>query len=181
MHFWSFGPFEVDLSQDRSHFWAQVREEEEWESLGHNRLCHAIGCYVFLLRYGDKYRPFYVGKTNAKSGFYSEIFAPHKLDHYQNIISEHPRHTPLMLLFPLRTPTWTLSRAYVTNRPLIEWMERILIGMALAKNPDLYNRRDTKNLKNCIVDGVFGKFSKSQRYEAALVARQTLTDLNDWD
>lgn len=133
------------------------------------------------MKRGEKLVPWYVGKTNAMTGFYGEVLTPHKVDHYSNIIAEKPYWTPHMLLFPLITPGERLSRAYKSNKPLIEWMERTLIGMALGKNPNLYNKRDTKLLKNCIVDGVFGSFDKHQHYPAALAARRALTDRQDWE
>lgn len=132
------------------------------------------------MKRGDKLVPWYVGKTNAKTGFYREVFTSHKIQHYTGIIEQKPGWKPHMLLFPLITPSWRFSKAFATDKPLIEWMERTLIGMALAKNPDLYNKRDTALLKNCIVDGVFGRFGSYQKYPAALAARQALTHHEDW-
>jgi hypothetical protein len=45
-------------------------------------LPRAIGIYVFSTCHGDNYTPWYVGKTNAKTGFRGEIFQDHKLSHY---------------------------------------------------------------------------------------------------
>lgn len=50
MRFWAYGPFDVDLGQRRDHFWKQVREIEDFDGFEKNLVCHAIGCYVFLMR-----------------------------------------------------------------------------------------------------------------------------------
>lgn len=185
MQFWTYGPYDVDIkkqseSEMKQAFWQQVAESDEAEGFGRGSLKGAIGCYVFYMQYGEKMTPYYVGLTKARTGFGGEIFTPHKINHYRKALTERPRHKGKMLLFPLATPTGYLSLAYETNKPLIEWMERTLIGMALAKNPYLLNVRDTKNLRNCVVDGVFGIQSRHQKYEAASVARKVLTDHDDW-
>lgn len=180
MQFWSYGPFSAN-PLDKTAMWSEVREAEDYEGLETNAIRDSIGCYVFVMQRGKKLLPWYVGKTNAKTGFYREVFADHKVSHYSSIIEWKTGWRPKMLLFPLITSSGRFSAAYKTNKPLIEWMERTLIGMALSKNPDLYNKRDTKMLKNCIVDGVFGDFSKNQRYPAAIAARSALTDHDDWD
>ncbi|CDN46569.1 hypothetical protein [Neorhizobium galegae] len=187
MLFWSYGAFNMPSSFDekywKSIFWLQTHEFNEYDGLTPT-LQKAIGCYVFVMARGDVLRPWYVGKTNARSGFEGEIFTPHKLGHYSTIIAEaRMGWRPQMLLFPLvaNQETAQLSTAYKSSKPLIEWMERTLIGMALAKNPDLFNTRDTVKLRNCIVDGVVGKFPKRHRYPGAIAARKALTDLQDWD
>ncbi|MBY3172047.1 MULTISPECIES: hypothetical protein [Rhizobium] len=183
MQFWSYGPFNVGLSNEnelwRREFWQEV---SEYNDDAGGMLRNAIGCYVFIMSRAGKLRPWYVGKTNAVAGFQGEIFTEHKLKHYRGVISEAPQGwKPQMLLFPLITGGGMLSKAYKTDKPLIEWMERTLIGMALAKNPLLYNSKDTTLLRNCIVDGVFGDFKAHQRYDGAIAARKALTDHNDWD
>lgn len=63
---------------------------------------HAIGCYVFCMKYGGKIRPWYVGMTVAKAGFRGEIFQQHKLEIYNECLDGR-RGTPVMFLFSLMT------------------------------------------------------------------------------
>lgn len=179
MRFWTFGPFNAH-PEDKPRFWSEVAEAEQEDGFEPKSLRGAIGCYAFVMERGEKLVPWYVGKTNARTGFYGEVFTPHKTAHYRGIVDLKMGWRPKMLLFPLITDTGRFSQAYATNKPLIEWMERTLIGMGLAKNRDLFNKRDTKMLKNCIVDGVFGHFEKRQHYPSALAARRALTDQDDW-
>lgn len=183
MQFWSYGPFPVGAFDDvrhwRSSFWQGV-DEYDFDAGGSLR--SAIGCYAFVMSRGAKIKPWYVGKTNAISGFEGEIFTDHKLTRYRGVVDTSPSGwKPHILLFPLVTETGRLSRAYKSDKRLIEWMERTLIGMALAKNPDLYNKRDTTMLRKCVVDGVFGEFKAHQRYEGAIAARKALTNHDDWE
>lgn len=178
MRFWAYGPLPVNLD-DLGSFWNELDSWAEFDGLEAWELRRAIGCYVFAMQRGKKLIPFYVGKTNAKTGFHGEVFTPHKLKHYRSSIAAKPTHKPKMLLFPLITATEKLSRAHTSHRGVIEWMERTLIGMALAKNDQLMNARDTKLLRTCIVDGVFGREGHGHQYDAAMAARRALTDLID--
>lgn len=181
MRFWAHGPFEVPVEAGarRDSFWKQVREDEEYDSLEKNSLCNAVGCYVFLTRWGQTHTPYYVGKACGQAGFYQEVFTPHKTRYYREIAASKPRHKPMMMLFPLITGTGRLARPGKANNDVIEWMERTLIGMALSKNPQLYNKRDTKRLREYIVDGVFGAKAHTHRYPASATARRMLTDHDD--
>lgn len=99
--------------------------------------------------------------------------------YYRDIAAAKPRQKPQMMLFPLITNGERLAHAGKVNNDVVEWMERTLIGMALAKNADLYNRRDTKRLREYIVDGVFGAKAHTHRYPASDAARRMLTDHDD--
>lgn len=180
MKFWTYGPFDVTLG-DKAAFWHQTKTDVEWDGLQVTDLKHAIGCYLFAMRRGEKLIPYYVGKTTAKTGFEGEIFTPHKIEHYRRAVERRPSYRPQILLFPLTNATHDgFSAAHASQKPLIEWLEKILIGMALARNPDATNARDTKRLKQCIVDGVFGKQTRREKYDAAYYARLALTDQRDW-
>ena len=178
MRFWAYGPLPIDLD-DLSKFWNELDGWAEFDGLEAWELRRAIGCYVFVMQRGKKLIPYYVGKTNAKTGFQGEIFTPHKRKHYRSAIEAKPTYKPKMLLFPLVTATEKLSRGNTLHRGVIAWMERTLIGMALAKNEELLNARDTKLLRTCIVDGVLGKEGHNNHYDAAIAARRALTDLPD--
>jgi len=90
----------------------------------------------------------------ARGGFRAEVFQKHKFDHYNEAIREN-RGTPVMFLMPLLTPEDRFSRDRTTSAPLIRWVEKMLFGVALRRNPECRNRRDTKYLRNVEVRGVF--------------------------
>jgi len=85
MIFECYGPFALDWytdeSQWKSEFWKSVESNPDLEGLK-----NAIGCYVFCLKYGDTYMPWYVGKTENKIGFEGEVFTDHKYDIYEQLI-----------------------------------------------------------------------------------------------
>ena len=75
-----------------------------------------------------------------------------------SILDEKKRGTPVIALFPFikSESNWDFSKATVSGKPAISWLEKTLIAMAHAKNPDFKNSRDTKNLRNIYVNGLFG-------------------------
>lgn len=158
MYFDMYGPFEVSRENGRvtgrqADMWDQVRlacarnyVETELET--------AIGCYAFGIRHGTSLKPWYVGMTMAKGGFRAEVFQKHKLEHYNAVVEER-RGTPVMFLMPLLTPEDRFSRDRTTTGPLIRWVEKMLFGVALKRNPECRNQRDTRFLRNVEVRGVF--------------------------
>ena len=56
-------------------FWATVEAAEAG-------LSRAVGVHVFTSCFGDRFVPWYVGKTVARTGCHGEIFQEHKLNHY---------------------------------------------------------------------------------------------------
>jgi hypothetical protein len=127
---------------------------------------------LFVVKRGETYKPYYVGKTTAQTGFQGEIFQKHKLAHYSRALQK--RKMGYIFLFPLVTNGGRFSRANNTSGPVVEWLERILIGFALRKNADLQNKRDTKLLREVWVEGVFGKQDAGRAYTPAVGARRAL-------
>ena len=69
-------PYMKNAARDwKGKFWREV--EDQWEGLS-----TAVGVYVFSLRFGSKFTPWYVGKTCSELGFRGEVFQGHKLEHY---------------------------------------------------------------------------------------------------
>jgi hypothetical protein len=132
-------------------FWEEV--EDIWEGLS-----EAIGCYAFGIEYGGKIEPWYVGMTVAKGGFKAEIFQKHKLDHYASVLKVKARGKCGIVLFPhmKSEENWDFSKAHSSAKGPISWLEKTLIAMAHSKNPNFSNSRDTKNLRNLYVNGLFG-------------------------
>jgi hypothetical protein len=171
MLFDACGPF--DFPRNRQNGWRRVF----WEDVEYyiEGLSSSIGCYAFGLSYGNKSYPWYVGMTTAQKGFRGEIFEPHKLAHYDEILLER-RGKPTITLFPLVTENWNFSQAGVSSKPTIEWLERTLIGMALSKNPDIRNVKDTKLFREVYVNGIMGGQFRGRRSNGATFARSLFVD-----
>lgn len=159
MNFDSCGPFYFPRKRDgqwRKEFWTSV--EDYWEGLS-----EGVGCYAFCLEREDRVVPWYVGKTIAQGGFASEVFTPHKLDHYDAVLSpgedarRGKRGEPCIILFPLVTEeNWNISKSRVSSEPYIDWLETTLIGMALSQNPEIANTSKTRFHREVYVNGLFG-------------------------
>jgi hypothetical protein len=159
MWFDMYGPFKLSrinrrIPSRQTEFWNQVQGASERYGSKPQELERAIGCYAFGLRHGDAMKPWYIGMTVAKGGFRREVLQQHKRDHYDQVINEH-RGAPIMFLMPLLTPEGYFSRDRTSNKPLIQWVEKMLFGIALRQNLDCRNQRDTKFLRNVVVHGIF--------------------------
>lgn len=159
MWFDMYGPFEMareegDVPSRQPGFWANVQQASEKYGFGPKELEQAIGCYAFGLRHGDILKPWYVGMTVANGGFRKEVLQKHKREHYDEVVKAH-RGQPIMFLMPLLTPEGRFSRDRTTNKPLIQWVEKMLFGVALRKNLECRNQRDTRYLRNVVVHGIF--------------------------
>jgi hypothetical protein len=136
-----------------------------------------IGCYMFTL--GDKaIKPWYIGKTWCKGGFRDEVFTDHKRQHYNDAPSGR-RGPAQIFLFPLITrhfhEDWELSQDRTSTKRLINWLEKTLIGMALAQNPDLMNSRDTTFLRTVRLRGIIGRNPTGRPHGEVPAARRALT------
>ena len=157
VNFETYGPFALDWEDDahrwRANFWSEIEAQEKYEGLS-----SAIGCYVFCLRYNSNYVPWYVGQTINKQGFKGEVFESHKIDHYNELMEEKPRHKPYLMFFPLMTGEyWNFSKNRSQGKGQIEWLETTLIGMAYQANPDLRNSAKTKHFRSVYINGIMGE------------------------
>jgi hypothetical protein len=108
--------------------------EAFWES--NSKYAKRKGCYVFGIRAGKGYTPGYVGK--ATNTFKGEVFQHHKLTRYHQFLADYAKATPV--LFLLVAPV----KQGKPNSSRISAIEKYLIDIALAANPDLMNQRGTK-------------------------------------
>ena len=172
MVFETYGPFNVErefLEGWHGRFWETVEA-----SVG--GLSYAIGCYAFCLTFGTKALPWYVGKTINSNGFQAEVFHDHKMNQYRNILKDKPRHRASIFLFPLMTKNFLFSEDRTNGSQVIDRLEKTLIGMALSKNPNLANIRDTKFLRDIYVNGILGEQWPGRRSVAASAARSVFRD-----
>lgn len=111
-------------------------------------LVDACGCYVLSIRR----RAWYVGMA-ARQSFSQECFALHKINVY-NYALQKVRGEPLLHLIAKLTPTGRFASPAVNGHPDIEFLETMLIGMALRQNENLQNIRGTRFLREMRVPGI---------------------------
>jgi len=122
-------------------------ELEKWEP-GLSRAC---GCYVFAIRAGKGYTPYYVGQA-CKLAIPYEALNPSNREKYNQACSEG-KGMPVIFALPMRTPKGKFRRKGTGERTL-DFLERWLIAKALAENPDLINNKETRFLRQIRVVGI---------------------------
>lgn len=142
-----YGPFDVDFedrpggkiitSKHGSAFWSMPKV---------SGLKAKQGCYVFAMRAGKGFKPWYVGK--ASKGFAGETFTDHKRNLYQEALSWGHKGTPV--LFFVAPPD--KKRKVPSNA--LSHMEKELIQFAAKKNPKLCNTHHRNNLPQWTIKGV---------------------------
>jgi hypothetical protein len=171
MYYEPYGPFfprQYLTSSDRNwkdQFWCEV--EGKYEDLS-----RANGVYVFSLRFGKKYTPWYVGKTCTSRGFRGEVFQGHKLDHYFKAADGRRGEPTLHLVARVEKNRGNFCNDSSRARLEIDRLETYLIGMALSANPDLRNNHKTKFLRALDIAGVIGPKYDGRPYEDARTLRR---------
>jgi len=154
MEYYPYGQFvipktaknRIDTSKAAmSAFWATVEKEKKG-------LPEAVGCYVFSIRAGRGLLPWYVGLAEKQS-FHKECFTIHKLVHYNNTIAAR-KGTPVLTLVPKFTSTGRFAKRGKNGHSDIQFLEKMLIGLAVRRNVNLVNIKHTNLLKKMIVPGV---------------------------
>jgi hypothetical protein len=151
MRFDVYGGFEMYRKSNRHGvfdraFWDRVRDMEA-------ALPEACGCYVFALKNGDNIVTWYVGKTERRT-FQTECFQPTKINYYNEILIDH-NGKPLLFFLPRLTASERkFSKSTTRGYKDIDYLETMLIGIAIDRNPDIYNVKKTKLLREMKVPGV---------------------------
>lgn len=167
MNYKVFGPYPIRrdgrlISKTRDHlraFWSEIDAEAKG-------LSDACGCYVFSIRR----RAWYVGLAEKQS-FCQECFALHKLTQY-NYALQHVSGEPQLHLLAKLTPTGRFASPGVSGHRDIQFLETLLIGMALNQNENLQNVRGTKFLREMRVPGIL----RTARGEGRLAPVRSLRD-----
>ena len=128
-----------------SKFWLKVNEMD-------SGLSEAVGCYIFSIRAGRGLLPWYVGLAE-KQTFRKECFASHKLLNYNDALNGR-KGTPILTLIAKYTGTERFSKPSKNGYSDIRFLENILIGICIRRNPNLLNIKKTKLLKEMIVPGL---------------------------
>jgi hypothetical protein len=154
MRFGVYGGFAIGRKPNRhglfdGSFWQRVSDSPQEQG---TKLAKACGCYIFGLKNGKNITAWYVGKTERRT-FEQECFQPTKVNYYNEILIDH-NGTPLLFLLPRLTKSGKLSKPTRRRYRDIEYLETMLIGMALEKNRKIFNLRKTKLLREMVVPGV---------------------------
>ena len=146
---------------------------EEWES----GLSEACGCYVFAIRAGRGFTPYYVGQA-CKRSILAEALNPSNREKYNKVLAEQ-NGTPVLFLIPLRTPTGKFRKRPQVNSRLahMDFLERWLIATSIDKNNQLINNKETRFLRQLHVAGLFNA-KKGESTHASQQLRRTLWRLS---
>jgi len=121
-------------------FWTQVDDAKA----GLSRAC---GCYVFALKNGSSLKPWYVGKAERQA-FHEECFSPAKRLIFNDVLLKR-NGTPLLFFLPRLTPKRKLCKPTAWKLRDIEFLETMLIGIALEQNASLANIKKTNFCAKC--------------------------------
>ena len=154
MKYYPYGPFDIPKSSKGRIAADKVSMFQFWDEVNkkHENLVEAIGCYIFSIRAGRGLLPWYVGLAE-KRPFCKECFAIHKLLNYNEAIASR-KGTPVLTLLPRFTATGRYAKPSKNGHADIQLLEKMLIGMAIRRNSNLLNIKNTKLLKEMIVPGV---------------------------
>ena len=163
MQYEVFGEFKVPRKKNRAgnrvldlgadvlnEFWAEIDRQKRQHGLS-----SAKGCYIFGIRTGGGIRPWYVGQTTKS--FQAECFASHKCNIYHTVYGDVAFGNPILILIARRTRSGDKFYMGKGKPKEFDFLEKMLIGLALGQNPNLANKKDTKILKGLTVPGVFNK------------------------
>jgi hypothetical protein len=153
MRFEIFGGFDLPVETHGVVPRSKKKHKAFWEQVDncHPELRNARGCYVFAMNSGGGMTPWYVGKAE-RSSFLQECFTPSKISCYNDVLPRYDKGTPHLYFVAMLTPTGGFSQPSAGHQA-IAFLEKMLIGQALKKNPDLCNTRDTALLRNMVVPG----------------------------
>jgi hypothetical protein len=123
-----------------------------WEAIG-KELSSACGCYLFVIKASKGFKPWYAGLAEKRS-FEEECFTHQKISIYDYVLSNCGNGTPHLFLIAKRTKNGKLVTPSINGHKDIRYLETMLIGTAIEKNPKLMNIQKTKYLKEMCVPGL---------------------------
>jgi hypothetical protein len=154
MRFRIYGPFEIKRKmnglidfrgEELKEFWDEVDDAEDG-------LADACGCYMFATTSANGAKPHYVGRTTARS-FRQECSSPHVIHHVNEVVAGKQKRSPQLFLIAKLTRSGSFTKPSKAGQSDINFLENYFIGLALARNPELRNRRQTKFLSELEVEG----------------------------
>jgi hypothetical protein len=94
-----YGPHEVPFELRPNGRWIPTGCPAFWED--HSSLAERHGCYVFVIRSGRGYKPWYVGKA-ARLTFGKECFNHRNSNCYNRALQDTRKGTPMLFLLAER-------------------------------------------------------------------------------
>lgn len=158
MKFEVFGPYFFSTKTIiKTEHVAAIRDAIKTSECG-SVLSMAPGCYVFGVKPSGAKRviPWYVGKAERQPVIKEATNAQH-LQLYNELFDNYKNGTPALYFLPSTTPkgkATTLADAG-GKKPAIEFLEDWLIATCLKTNPELWNVKKTRMLRELYVRGIF--------------------------
>lgn len=106
------------------------------------------GVYVFAVKHGQAYLPYYVGKT--EKSFKAEIFNPSNLRKYELVFRERNGKPVMFLIVPSDEVELTVIKDKKVSKKradIIKEIEEFFIQLSACVNPKLLNRQKAKGPK----------------------------------
>jgi len=169
MRYEIYGPYNVPRNgrwvsrhrDDKREFWDDVHADVEC-------LPGAYGCYLFAIRG----RIWYVGLAERQS-FERECFALHKIVQYNEAL-QRVSGQPSLLFIPKITPGDRFARPSRNGHGDIRFLESLIMGIAIRRNPDLQNIRNTRLLREMNVPGILNTRRGQARWGAVQDMKRVL-------
>jgi hypothetical protein len=160
MEYTIHGPFKMTKSKSGLVDKSNRAKKEFWDKVEKTEPClpSSSGCYLFAIRAGKGIKPWYVGVA-SRQPFRNECFAPHKIIIYDEALVGK-KGTPLLFFVAKRTKRGKFVKPGKNASPVNAYLETILIGAALDKNPKVMNMKKTKFLKGMCVPGLLNTRKK---------------------
>ena len=89
-----------------------------------------------------------------KQPFYKECFGHQKINIYNTALTEYSKATPYLYLIARKTPSNAFCSPGKNGYHDIEFLENMLIGLGVNRNPELANIKGTKLLRELNVPGI---------------------------
>jgi hypothetical protein len=131
-----FGPYSIPYDGNDKGTSKQITKDNAksfWEQKEVKKVSMKQGCYIFALKVGRGFTPWYVGK--ATKNFKQEALHSTKLNHYNEVIFKGNKGTPVIFLVAKSAHLITIP-----NKQIDE-VETFLIQTAYYKNPKLKNKQ----------------------------------------
>ncbi|MGO9146930.1 MAG: hypothetical protein ACLQDF_11225 [Desulfomonilia bacterium] len=129
-----FGPYEIPYNgQDKGTTKHITKENAKsfWEQKEVEQVAMKQGCYIFALKVGKGFTPWYVGKT--RRNFKHEALQPAQLGNYNDVIYNDKKGKPVLFLVAKPSTQKKIPKKQIDD------LERFLIQTAYYKNPKLKN------------------------------------------
>lgn len=135
----TYGPIDIPCLKAKAGNGKHIERshvDEFWSKKEASELEAKQGCYIFALRAARGFKPWYVGK--ATKSFKQECFQPHKLGHYNKVLFEGRKGTPVMFFVAPK------ERLKKVGSKVCDEIETYLIQAAYVANSEIRNKQKAK-------------------------------------